>query len=215
MSEYGKIAQDEVVSRWEDDVDELQQEDWEDVMGGPDDRHFEQMDDAVDPDYQPPEYEDDGYLPPKGNDGGTQEDKMEPYDFADDEFDEYDVMMIEATKRQEEIVAWLADSLLAQPLKGGSRSDFLIREGAPVRLLDGALVELLSWLELEGFEDRLMVSGYVVTTALDRKGTGDVMIFRKTPVVKAPFVFDELPDVAVAPEAEELNAPVSDDDIPF
>ena len=36
MSEYGKIAQDEVVSRWEDDVDELQQEDWEDVMGGPD-----------------------------------------------------------------------------------------------------------------------------------------------------------------------------------
>ncbi len=28
VSEYGKIAQDEVVSRWEDDVDELQQEDW-------------------------------------------------------------------------------------------------------------------------------------------------------------------------------------------
>ena len=33
--------------------------------------------------------------------------------------------------------------------------------------------------------------------------------------MEAPFVFDELPDVAVAPEAEELNAPVSDDDIPF
>ncbi len=185
------------------------------MMGGPDDRHFEQMDDAVDPGYEPQEYEDVGYSPPKGKEIGTQEKEMDPYDFMDDEFDEYDVMMIEATKRQEEIVAWLADSPLAQPLKGGSRSDFLIREGAPVRLLDGALVELLSWLELEGIQDRLMVSGYVVTTALDRKGTGDVMIFRKTPVVEAPFVFDEPPDVAVAPEAEELNALVSDDDIPF
>ena len=36
MSQYGKIAEDEVIARWEDDVDELQAEDWEDVMGGPD-----------------------------------------------------------------------------------------------------------------------------------------------------------------------------------
>ncbi len=215
MSEYGKIAQDEVVSRWEDDVDELQQEDWEDVMGGPDDRHFEQMEDMVDPGYELTEYEDDGYLPPKGKDRGSLEDEMERFDFMDDEFDEYDVTMIEATKRQEEILAWLADSPLAKPLKGGSRSDFLIQEGAPVRLLDGVLVELLSWLEIEGFEDRLMVSGYVVTTALDRKGTGEVMIFRKRPVMEAPFAFDEPSDVATDPEEKTANVKLSDDDIPF
>ncbi len=195
-------------------MDEFLQEDWEDVMGGPDGCHFEEIDDMVDPGCELREYEDDGYLPLKGKDRGGLEDEMERYDFMDDEFDEYEVTMIEATKRQAEIVAWLADSSLAKPLKGGSRSDFLIQEGAPVRLLDGVLVELLSWLEIEGFEDRLMVSGYVVTTALERKGTGEVMIFRKRPVVEAPFAFDEPSDAAADQQEKTTNVKLSDDDIP-
>jgi len=129
--------------------------------------------------------------------------------------DEYEIMMISATKRQETIVGWLAESPLAEPLKGASRSDFLVKEGRPVLLKDGITVELFSWLEHEGFEDRLMVKGYTVTTGLGRKGAGGVMIFMKNEVVKAPFKFDEPPAFNAESEEMETGLTLPKDDIPF
>jgi hypothetical protein len=40
MSQYGKLAEDEVVSRWEEDVDELQQEYWENEMARANQHHI-------------------------------------------------------------------------------------------------------------------------------------------------------------------------------
>ena len=212
MGQYGKIAEEEVVSRWEDDMDELQQEDWEDVMGGPDDEHFENMDDMVDPSYEPPDNEDDSYLPPKGEYMGPSDEAIKEYGLMDDE---YDIMIIPATKRQEKITAWLAESTLAESFKSGSRSDFMVREGNPVLLQDGVSLELLSWLAYEGFEDRLMVNGYTVTTGLDQSGAGDVMVFRKKEIVKAPFIFDEPPSFNAKPAEVGKNVQIPDDEIPF
>jgi len=212
MGQHGKIAGDEVVSRWENDVDELQQEDWEDVTGGPDDEHFESMDDLADPSYEPPDNGGDIYLPPKGEYMGPSDEEMKEYGLMDDK---YEIMIIPATKRQEKIAAWLADSTLAEPFRSGSRSDFMVREGSPVLLQGGVSVELLSWLEREGFEDRLMVNGYTVTKGLDRRGAGVVMVFRKKEVVKAPFKFEEPPSFDAEPAEVEKDVQLPNDDIPF
>ena len=81
-------------------------------------------------------------------------------------------------------------------------------------------MELLAWLAVEGFSDRLMVSGYVVTTHSERKGTGEVMVFKKQQPVDAPFDFDE-PSTVPSKSAETLiqdaepPAELPEDDIPF
>ena len=218
MSQYGKIAEDEVIARWEDDVDELQAEDWEDVMGGPDEGYAGEV---VDVDYEAEQSNEDDFLETKGKDmGAPSDEELAGYDFTEEELDEYEIMMTNASKRQEEIVAWLADCSFAEPLKRGSRSDFLIRKGCPVRLKDGELVELLAWLAVEGFSDRLMVSGYVVTTHSERKGTGEVMVFKKQQPVDAPFDFDESSTVpsnsAETPiEDGQPSIGLPDDGIPF
>ena len=193
---------------------ELRQVDWEERMCGPDDDKFERMDRLVDPGYEPPENDDNFYLPPKGEDMVLRDEEMDEYGFMDDEFDEFRVLMISATKRQKKIVKWLADSPLAEPVKGGSRADFLVREGSPVRMQDGPMVELLSWLESEGFDENIMVSDYTVSVGPDRRGPGEVMVFRKKQVLKAPFSLADSP--AEFPEdEEERNVDFSDDDIPF
>ena len=142
--------------------------------------------------------------------------EMEEYEFMSDEFDEAPLLMVSASKRQEEIVVWLTDSHLAETIKGGSRSDFLVREGSPVRMKDGLVLEILSWLRSEEIDESLMVSGYTVTTGLDRWGVGEVMIFRKKQVFDAPFSVGDLSDRFLDDEDEEDgNFEVPDDDIPF
>jgi len=137
-----------------------------------------------------------------------RDEEFDDYDLMDDEYGEIPELMVSGTKRQEEITAWLADSPLAEPLKGGSRSDFLVREGAPIRMQDGPVVEIISWLESEGFDETLMVSGYTVSTGLDRRGTGDMMVFRKRQVLEAPFSLEDSSDfISDTEEYEEDGSP--------
>ncbi len=64
--------------------------------------------------------------------------------FEDDDYD-VDVEMMAGDERQEKILKWLANSPLAEPIEGG-RGDFFVRQGSPVRLNDGIIVEAVSWL---------------------------------------------------------------------
>ena len=73
--------------------------------------------------------------------------------FEDDDYDyDVDIEMIPGDERQKEILKWLADSPLAESIEGGSGADFFIRQGSPVRLQGGFIVEAVSWLDSEGFE---------------------------------------------------------------
>ena len=161
------------------------------------------------------EDDNDFYLPPKGENMAPRNEEFEDYDFLDDEFDEVPLLMISGTERQKKIVAWLRDSPLAEPIKGGSRADFLVREGSPVRMQEGPVVEMISWLESEGFDESLMVSGYTVSTGMDRRGMGEVMVFRKRQVLEAPFSLEDSSDFSPEPKEDEEDDRLSDDDIPF
>lgn len=128
--------------------------------------------------------------------------------FEDDDYDyDVDIEMITGDKRQEEILKWVADSPLAEPMQEGGGADFFIRRGSPVRLKDGTIVEAVSWLDSEGFDEGLLIEGYTISTEFLDHARGEVMIFRKREIIDAPFEFEDLdglPGVADDP-----------DDIPF
>ena len=48
----GITTEEASVCRWESDRDELMPEDWEQIMGGPDDSEFERMDDRFEAAYE-------------------------------------------------------------------------------------------------------------------------------------------------------------------
>ena len=131
---------------------------------------------------------------------------MREDDFFEDDDYEDDVEMMEGDERQEKILKWLVDSPLAEPIEGGG-ADFFVRQGSPVRLNDGTIVEAVSWLDSEGFDESLLVEGYTVSTQFLEQTMGEVMIFRKRQVVDAPFGFDYLEE-----PSGEVDGP---DDIPF
>jgi hypothetical protein len=132
---------------------------------------------------------------------------MREHDFFEDDDYDIDIEMMEGDDRQKEILKWLADSPLAESLEGGSRADFFIRQGSPVRLKDGTIVEAVSWLDSEGFDESLFIDGYTVSTEFLDYAKGEAMIFRSREVVDAPFDFEYLDDIP---------GPADDpDDIPF
>ncbi len=165
--------------------------------GGPDDDVFERRRAAE-------EGEDDAWedMPPD----------MEDYDFSDEDESVFALMLEKAGQRQTDIFKWLARSNLAEPIQGGSRADFFIRRGQPVRLEDGLLVEIVSWLEYEGFDESLMVEGYTIIKDLVDGADGECLIFRKRKVVHAPFSHrEEFQPKSNAGEPSLLD----DGDIPF
>jgi len=125
------------------------------------------------------------------------------YDYDDDD----DIEMILGDDRQKEILKWLVDSPLAErPGHGANKADFFIRHGSPVRLKDGTIVEAVSWLESEGFDESLYVEGYTVSIRELDQATDEVMIFTKREMVDAPFEYE------VVELSDTLGSP---DDIPF
>lgn len=142
---------------------------------------------------------------------------MRERDFFEDDDDEYDdeydtdadidIEMFIGDERQKQILKWLIDSPLAEPLEGGEKADFFIRQGSPVRLKDGFVVEAVSWLETEGFDESLLVEGYTLSTEFLDNARGQAMIFRKRQIVDAPFEIEALEGL--------LDASDNPEDIPF
>jgi len=140
---------------------------------------------------------------------------MEDYDFFEDDDYAVDIEMLPGDERQKEILTWLMDSPLAESLEGGSAGDFFIRRGTPVRLKGGFIVEAVSWLDSEGFDESLLIEGYTVSTDfLDHAG-GEIMIFRKREVIDAPFEFEDLASFSADDMEDFPGAPGNPDDIPF
>ena len=101
-----------------------------------------------------------------------------------------------ATERQTNIVEWLAESQLAEPLEK-SETGFIVRKEQPVKLLDGNVVEALSWLIDEGINDGLLVSGYYVTTTKNSvDAEPDILRFEKKTVIDAPFGLEKKEEAA-------------------
>lgn len=136
--------------------------------------------------------------------------------FEDDDYDDDDDMeLILADERQEEILKWLVDSPLAETIEAGKGADFFIRRGSPVRLKDGTLVDAVSWLDSEGFDESLFIEGYTVSTEFLDHARGEVMIFTKREVVDAPFGFEDLLPFSTEDLEELPKASDDPDDIPF
>ncbi len=136
--------------------------------------------------------------------------------FEDDDYDyDVDIEMIPGDERQKEILKWLADSPLAESIEGGSGADFFIRQGSPVRLQGGFIVEAVSWLDSEGFDESLFIEGYTVSTEFLDHARNEVMIFRKREVVDAPFGFEDLPPFSTEGLEGFPGASDDPDDIPF
>lgn len=111
--------------------------------------------------------------------------------FEDDDYDEEeDIEMVPGDDRQKEILKWLVDSPLAERLEHGAKVDFFIRQGSPVRLKDGTIVEAVSWLESEGFNESLYVEGYTVSIRELDQAEEEVMIFTQRHLVDAPFEYE-------------------------
>jgi len=142
---------------------------------------------------------------------------MREHDFFEDDDYDYDddIEMILSDERQEEILKWLMDSPLAESLEGGGGADFFVRQGSPVRLKDGIIVDAVSWLDSEGFDESLFIEGYTVSTEFLDHTRGEAMIFRKREVIDAPFGFEDVPLFS----SEDLEGSPGDsddpDDIPF
>ncbi len=143
---------------------------------------------------------------------------MRERDFFDDDDDydyDVDIEMFPGDERQKKILKWLADSPLAEPIEGGSGADFFIRQGSPVRFQDGSIVEAVSWLESEGFDESLLIEGYTVSTELLDNARGEAMIFRKREIIEAPFAFEDSPPFSTEDLEETSGASDDPDDIPF
>ena len=172
-------------------MDNLSQKKEEQIMVTPKDTVFEIQDETEDVDNP---YED-----------------MEDYPFFEDDEEFFAMTMDEADERQIMILKWLADSPMAEPVQGGSRDDFFIRRGWPVRLEDGPMVEAVSWLENEGFDEYLLVEGYTVSTDFVDGADGEALIFRKREVIDAPFRYSDGPGSGFYDE----ELPGDEKDIPF
>ena len=84
-----------------------------------------------------------------------------------------------------EIVEWVAESKLA--IKFKSKQGFFIPKGPHVRLQDGSIIDLLSWLFNEGIKGGVSVAGYsIVYTPPDSKYGEKLSFF--TIIVDAPFM---------------------------
>jgi hypothetical protein len=137
---------------------------------------------------------------------------MEDYNFFEEDDEEiYGMKMDKASKRQIRILKWVSASPLAEPIQGGSRGDFFIRPGHPVRLEDGLVVEAVAWLEHEGFDEFLLVKGYTVIRDQVDGADGECLIFRKREIVQAPFRYKE----KFLKEDTFDTPPDMEDDIPF
>jgi hypothetical protein len=134
--------------------------------------------------------------------------------FEDDDYD-IDIEMLPGDERQKKILKWLADSPLAEPVEGGSADDFFICQGSPVRLEGGFIVEAVSWLDSEGFDESLLIEGYTVSTEFLDNARGQAMIFRKREVIDAPFAFEDLPPFSSEDLEGTSGASDDPDDIPF
>lgn len=154
---------------WETGMDELQQEDWENYMGGPDDCEFEAQRDIHE------------------NPWEKMETGMEQCEFGESSQDDAEISMITADKRQTEIFQWLRLSPMATPVNRGGEGDFFLTRGWPVRLKSGPVLELLSWLETEGFHARLLLAGYTISKGLLEESGAETMIFQQRPPVEVPF----------------------------
>lgn len=128
-------------------------------------------------------------------------------DYEDDDYID-DIEMIPGDERQKEILKWLAASPLAEPIEGNG-ADFFVRRGSPVRLQGGLIVEAVSWLDSEGFDETLLVENYTISTQFLDHAWGEVMIFRKREMVDAPFEFEDLSLEGMPGSSDDP------DDIPF
>jgi hypothetical protein len=178
---YGSSSED--MNDWSDGFDDRDADDWE--------HHYE-------PESWGIEYSD---LP---EDESAEEDKSKEV-YENDEYDEAHSIceqqemggqenysgvlkiMRMPSERQTNIVEWLADSQLAEPLEK-SETGFLVRKGQPVKLIDGSVVEASSWLIEEGINDGLLVSGYYVTvTKNSADAEPEILRFEKRTIIDAPL----------------------------
>ncbi len=95
--------------------------------------------------------------------------------------------MMPADQRQTDIFHWLRTSPLAGPLPGGEEGDFCVMGGCPVRLKGGPVQEVLSWLELEGFDEGLLLAGFTVYRDRSAESGVESLIFRQGSVIDVHF----------------------------
>ncbi|OTE95700.1 hypothetical protein BCS42_07085 [Crenothrix sp. D3] len=88
--------------------------------------------------------------------------------------------------RQTQIIDWLATvHLIAVPIK--NRNGFFVTRGTMIRLKNGKEVEILAWLESEGFKNNMSIAGYSVKHSPKSADFQERLFFFKMVATEAPF----------------------------
>jgi len=155
---------------WGDSFDDMDGEDWEYHMGGPDYEESELWEKQMESD---DDYDSD-YGDSSNNHDDDHDDDFEQQLIDNDETDDYEEQDAEEVKiviteseitdktspeeRQIEIIRWLVSSQFAKTLKGAD--GFFILRGHQIQLNDGRTVDMLDWLLEQGVRGGTLLCGY-------------------------------------------------------
>ena len=178
----------QVAERWEEDLDELEPEDWEFHFGGPEDRILEEIENE----------EDEIEMVADQTEFESEEDESE--EDWDEEFEERcpkfenggPMSMKVASNRQVEIFEWIRSSELGRPVDR-QLGTFEIPSSILIKLKNGIISDVGTWLSREGFNDGLILDQYSVSvskseTAEEKEVT---FIFEKRQIIEVPFEFGD------------------------
>lgn len=88
--------------------------------------------------------------------------------------------------RQTQIINWLAKAhTIIVPIK--NRNGFFVNRGIMVRLKSGKEVEILEWLESEGFKNNMSIAGYNVKHSPASADFQERLFFFKMDATEVPF----------------------------